>query len=108
MSRGVVINYYYVFLNRIDSFLNGLNITMVNHFLRNSVNVTLLWPREAGFYSVNVLPVTELTTTMSHDSFVISLTISYSIQYKLNVSIASNLCDVTTTKVLKYGKSQLK
>jgi hypothetical protein len=93
-------------LNPIDSFLNGLNVTMVNYFLRNSVRVSLLWPREVGLYSVNVLPVTEVTNATSHDSFVISLTISYNIQYKLNVSIASNLCDVTTTRLLEYSKSQ--
>jgi creatinine amidohydrolase/Fe(II)-dependent formamide hydrolase-like protein len=79
---------------------------MVNHFLRNTVTVTLQWPREAGaVYSVNVLPVIEVTTATSHNSIVISLTISYDIQYQLNVSIASNLCDVTTTRLLKYGKS---
>jgi hypothetical protein len=79
---------------------------MVTHFLRNGVRVTLQWPREAGVYRVNVLPFTELTTAMSHNSSVINLTISYDIQYEVNVSIASNLCDVTTTRVLKYGESQ--
>ena len=78
---------------------------MVNHFLRNSIIVTLQWLREAGaVYNVSVLPVTEFTTAMSHDSFVINLTVSYNIQ--LNVSIASNLCGVTTTRVLNYGKSR--
>jgi hypothetical protein len=93
---------------RIDSFLNRLNVTMMNHFLRNSVIVTLQWPREAGVYSVNAspAPVTELTTVMSHNSFVLNLTISYNIQYQVNVSITSNLCDVTTTRLLKYGKLQ--
>jgi hypothetical protein len=79
------------FLNRIDSFLNRLNVTMVNHFLRNSVMITLQWPREAGaVYSVNVspAPVTELTTATSHNSFVINLTISYNIQYKLLYQIS--------------------
>ena len=91
----------------IDSFFNRLNITMVNHFLRNSIIITLQWPREVGaVYSVNVSPLTEMNTAMNHDSFVINLTISYDIQYKLNVSIASDLCDATTTRVLKYGKSQ--
>jgi hypothetical protein len=80
---------------------------MMTHFLRNSVTVTVLWPREAGaVYHVNISPVTELTTAMSHNSFVVNLTVSYDIQYNLNVSIASNLCDATTTRVLKYGKSQ--
>ena len=77
---------------------------MVNRFLRNNVTVTLQWPREAGaVYSVNVSPFTEMNTAMSHDSFVINLTVSYNIQ--LNVSITSNLCDVTITRVLNYGKS---
>jgi hypothetical protein len=79
---------------------------MVTHFLRNSVTVTLQWPREAGaVYSVDVLPIIEVTTATSHSSFVINLMITYDIQYNLNVSIASSLCDVTTTRVLKYGKS---
>jgi hypothetical protein len=77
---------------------------MMNHFLRNGVTVTLLWPQEAGVYHVNVSPVTEFTTATSHNSFVLNLTISYNIQYQVNVSIASNHCDVTTTRLLKYGK----
>ena len=80
---------------------------MVNHFLRNSVTVTLQWPLEAGaVYHVNVLPLTEMNNAMSHDSFMINLTISYNVQYKLNVSIVSNHCNATTytTRVLKYGK----
>ena len=77
---------------------------MMNHFLRNSITVTLQWPQEAGaVYQVNVVPVIELTNVMSHDSFVTSLTISYNIQY--NVSIVSSLCGVTTTRVLNHGKS---
>ena len=79
---------------------------MVNHLLSNSVTVTLQWPREAGaVYHVNISPLIEMNTAMSHDSFVINLTVSYNIQYKLNVSIASDLCDATTTRVLRYGKS---
>ena len=93
-------------INAIDSFLNRLNVTLVNRFSRNSVTVTLQWPREAGaVYSVNISPLTEMNTAMSHDSIVINLTVSYNIQYKLNVSIASDLCDATTTRALKYGKS---
>ena len=78
----------------------------MNRYLRNSVTVTLQWPREAGaVYSVSVSPLIEMiTNATSHNSFVINLTVSYNTQ--LNVSIASNLCDVTTTKVLKYGKLQ--
>ena len=80
-----------------------LNVTMVNHFLRNSIAVTLQWLREAGaVYNVSVSSLTEMNTAMSHDSFVINLTVSYNIQYK--VSIVSSLCGVTTTKVLNYGK----
>jgi hypothetical protein len=81
---------------------------MVNHFLRNSVMVTLQWPREAGaVYQVNVSPEishTEHTNTIRHDIFILNLTISYNIQY--NVSIVSSLCDITTvtTKVFNYGK----
>ena len=80
---------------------------MVNHFLRNNVTVTLQWPQEAGaVYHVNVSPLTEMNTAMSHDSasFETNLTTSYNIQYKLNVSIISNLCNATITRVLKYGK----
>ena len=77
---------------------------MVNQLLGNKdVTVTLQWPREAGaVYSVDVLPLTEMNAAMSHDSFVINLTVSYNIQY--HVSIVSSLCGVTTTKVLKYGR----
>ena len=103
MNEGVSDQLNYI----IDNFLNRLNVTMVNHFLRNSVTVTLQWRQEAGIvYHVNVLPHTELNTAMNHNSLLISLTISYNIQYELNVSITSNLCDITTTRILKYGKSQ--
>ena len=62
---GVVILF---FLNPIDHFLNRLNVSLMNHFLRNSVAVTLQSPREAGaVYSVNVSPLTEMNTAMSHD-----------------------------------------
>jgi hypothetical protein len=78
---------------------------MVTHFLRNSVTVTLEWPREAGaVYSVNVSPLTEFTNVTSDSSIITSLTISYNIQY--NVSIVSGLCGVTTTRILNHGKSQ--
>ena len=81
----------------------SLNVTMVNQLLRNSVIVTLQWPREAGaVYHVSVSPEishTELTNAMT---VMINLTVSYNIQY--NVSIVSSLCGVTTTKVLNYGK----
>ena len=81
---------------------------MVNQFLRNSITVTLQWPREVGpgaVYHVNISPEashTELTN--HHNNIVMNLTISYNIQY--NVSIISSLCDVmkTTTKALKYGR----
>ena len=81
-----------------------LNVTLINHFLRNSVTVTLQWPREPGaVYHVNVSPLTEFTNNaMNHDSIMINLTIAYNIQY--NVSIVSSLCGVTTTKVFNYGK----
>jgi hypothetical protein len=79
---------------------------MVNHFLRNSVMITLQWPREAGaVYHINVspqTPYTERTNTTRHDIFTLNLAISYNIQY--NVSIVSSLCGVTTTRVLNYGK----
>ena len=69
------------------------------------MTVTLQWPREPGaVYRVNISPPTEMNTAMSHDSFVINLTVSHNIQYKLNVSIASDLCNATTTRTLKYGK----
>ena len=86
----------------------SLNVTMVNQLLRSDdVTVTLQWPREPGaVYSINVTPETphtELNSTMSNNViFMISLTISYDIQY--NVSIVSSRCGVTTTKVLNYGK----
>ena len=77
-----------------------LNVTLMNHFLRNSVTVTLQWPQEPGaVYHVSVSP--EISHT-SHNSTMISLMISYDIQY--NVSIESSLCGVTTTRVLKYGR----
>ena len=81
-----------------------LDVTLMNHFLRNSVTVTLQWPREAGaVYHVNVSPFTEFTNnSTNHDSVVINLTISYNIQY--NVSVVTSLCGVTTTKMLNYGK----
>ena len=76
----------------------------MNHFLRDSVTVTLQWSRKAGAVnSVNVMPETprtELTNTM-HDHVLINLTISYNTQY--NVSITSSLCGVTTTKVLQFN-----
>ena len=101
-----MIDYTLSYNNLIDSFLNRLNVSLVDHFMRNSVTVILQWPREAGaVYSVNISPLTKINTAMSHDSFVINLTVSCNIQYKLNVSIASDLCDATTTRVLKYGKS---
>ena len=80
-----------------------LNVTIVNQFLRNNVTVTLQWPQEAGavYYYVNVSPEVSYT---SHSSIVISLMISYNTQY--NVSIVSSLCEVTTTKMLKYGKCE--
>ena len=80
---------------------------MMNHFLRNSVTVTLQWPREAGaVYHVSVIPETPHTelTTSGH-VLMINLTFSYNIQY--NVSIVSSLCGDTTTKVLNYGKHKL-
>ena len=86
---------------------NPLSITMVSHFLRNGVAVTLQWPREAGaVYHINILPEiphTELTNTTrhDHDHILINLTLSYNIQY--NVSIASRLCGVTTTKELNFN-----
>ena len=82
-----------------------LNVTLVNHFLRNNVTVALQWPREDGaVYTVNILPFIQITNVTSHNSIVINLTISYDTQY--SVSIVSSLCGVTTTKVLNYGKSQ--
>ena len=93
----------------IDIFLNHLNISLVNNFLRNGIRITLQWPREPGaVYVVNVLPVTQVINVMSHNSIMINLTISYNIRYELNVSISSSLCsDITTTRVLKYGRLRL-
>ena len=80
----------------------SLSVTLVNQLLRNNdVIVTLQWLREDGIiYSVYVFPETsstELAKTMSHNTFMINLTIiiSYNIQY--NVSIVSSLCGVSTT-----------
>ena len=83
---------------------DSLRVSLVNHFLTNdNVTVTLQWPLEdGGVYRVDVLPHTDLTKTMSHNTNTINLTISYNIQY--NVTIVSSLCGVTTTKVLKYGE----
>ena len=81
---------------------------MVNQFLRNSITVTLQWPREPGaVYRVNIMPEaphTELTNHHNNVAVVMNLTISYNIQY--NISIVASLCGVTitTTKILKYGR----
>jgi hypothetical protein len=85
---------------------HSLNVSLVNHFLRNSVIVTLQWPREAGaVYHVSVSPETPHTELTGSDHiFVINLTISYNTQH--NVSFVSSLCGVTTTKVLNYGKHE--
>ena len=32
----------------IDIFLNHLNISLVNNFLRDGIRITLQWPREPG------------------------------------------------------------
>jgi hypothetical protein len=81
-----------------------LNVTLVDQLLRSDdVTVTLQWPREPGaVYHVNTMPETPHTerTSMSHNIFTIN--ISYNVQY--NVSIASSLCGITTTRILKYGK----
>ena len=80
----------------------------MNNFLRNGIRITLQWLQEPeAVYWVSVLPATEVTNNiMNHNSVMINLTISYNIQYELNVSISSSLCDATTTRVLKYGESQ--
>jgi hypothetical protein len=84
----------------------SLNVTMVNQLSRSDdVIVTLQWPREPGAeYHVHVLSEKAHTerTSMSHNIFTLNLTISYDIQY--NVNIVSSLCGVITTRVLKYGK----
>ena len=102
----VLLIYYFC---PVDIFLNHLNISLVNRFLRNGIRITLQWLREPGaVYWVNVLPATEVANVTSHNSvMMINLTISYNIQYELNVSISSSVCDVTTTRVLKYGRLQL-
>ena len=80
---------------------------MVNHFLRNSVTVTLQWPRDPGaVYHVNIMPEAPHTELTNHDNnVVINLTISYNIQYNVSI-VAISLCGVTiaTTKILKYGR----
>ena len=73
--------------------------------MRNSVTVTLQWPREAGaVYCVNISDETLLAKsyTIINDTIAVNVTISYNVQY--NVSIVSSLCGVTTTKVINYGK----
>ena len=102
-----MINYSNVFdfINITDSFLNHLNLSLVNQFLGNGIRVTLQWLQKPGaVYWVSVLPATQVTNAMNNNSIMINLTISYNIQYELNVSISSSLCDVTTTRILKYGK----
>ena len=89
----------------------SLNVTMVNQLLRSDdVTVTLQWLREPGaVYHVSVSPNvshTEFNSLIIYNIFMISLTISYNIQY--NVSIVSSLCGVTTTKILNYGKRTCK
>ena len=96
---------FFDFINPTDSFLSHLNVTLVNHFLSNGITVTLQWLQKPGaIYWINVLPATEVTNAMNSNSIMINLTISYNIQYKLNLSISSSLCDITTTRVLKYGR----
>ena len=96
------------FINPTDSFLNHLNISLVNHFLRNGIRVTFQWLQKPGaVYWVSVLPATEVINAMNNNSIMINLMISYNIQYKLNLSISSSLCDVTITRELKYGRLQL-
>jgi hypothetical protein len=86
-----------------DVFQGTLNVILVNHVMRNSITVTLQWPREAGaVYSVNVVPQTPHTELSNAMTIMTNLTVSYNIQY--NVSIVSSLCGVTTTTVLNYGK----
>ena len=78
---------------------------MMNHFMRNSVTVTLQWPREAGaVYSVNTIPETPHTELATADHHNVVINISYNIQY--NVSIVLSLCGITTviTESLKYGR----
>ena len=84
---------------------DSLHVSLVNHFLTNdNVTVTLQWPLEDGVvYRVDVLPHTDLTKSMSHNTITINLIII--IQY--NVTIVSSFCSVTTTKVLNYGKYKL-
>ena len=80
----------------------------MNNFLRNGIRITLQWLQEPGaVYWVSVLPATEVTNIMNDNSVMINLTISYNIYYELNVSISSSVCDVTMTRVLKYGRLQL-
>ena len=71
----------------------------------NNVTVTLQWPQEAGaVYHINVLLATSLNLLTSDVMTVsINMTLSYNIRYKY-VSIVSNLCGVTATKILNYGK----
>ena len=82
---------------------------MVNHFLRNSIIVTLQWPREIGpgaVYRVDIMPESPHTELINHhNNVVMNLTISYNIQYNVSIVHVSSLCGVTTctTKILKYG-----
>ena len=87
-----------------DGVDHSLNVTMVNQLLRSDdVTVTLQWPREPGaVYSVSVSPETPHIKVTNAITITINLTVSYNTQY--NVSIVSNLCGVTTTKVLNYGE----
>ena len=94
----------------VDDFLRStdidrsLNVTMVNQLLRSDdIIVTLQWPREPGaVYNISISPQIPHTKVTNVMIVTINLTISYNIQH--NVSIVSTLCDVTTTKVLNYGK----
>ena len=81
---------------------------MVNQlFGSNDVIITLQWPQEAGaVYRVETMPEISHTEFVANTTIaVINLTISYNIQY--NVSIASSLCGITTTKELKYGRHEM-
>ena len=86
--------------------INFSNVSLVNQLLtNNNVTGTLQWPREPRVvYSVTVLPETLHTELTNAMTIMINLTI-YSIQY--NICMVSNLCGVTTTKVLNYGEYEI-
>lgn len=80
-----------------------MNIKDYYHLGMTNVTVMLEWAQENGVtFNVHVFPTVELEYIRNNS---LLLTISYNIQYHIN--IVTRLCgqyNTTTTVTLKYGK----